>query len=719
MTTTIQITMVPVKQIIPSPDNPRIFAGPDGENPSLVELATSIKALGVLEPLLGRPHPEQSGKIDLRAGERRYRAAVLAGLKEVPVIVREMSDEEAWTITVTENLQREDLHPLEEAQGIEKLHAHGWTLEQIGDRLGRSAKWCARRRQLVKLTPEWQMEAMQGEATHWTAEHFEIIARFPETVQDELRGQAKKKYSQWFDMSASDLRSATADYLQALDLAPWPLDDETLCPAIGACANCPKRSDTEPLLFDVEDFDTQGDGKPVKPGARCLDAACWEVKHRKFLERRLEEVQAKTGVQPLLVKSHYDGMPEQLAEQATGKYAVSGCKKSEPGAVPCVTANGTMYWGKKLWGTDGGKKEKSLKDKRKALQKRRDLALIEKLLDKIPNEETHKDIPELSGGWLCALAAVFGSPTPTLHDDDRYPKDSAWEELERVSKSSSSDEVALRLGFMALGVIKRRLRECVREAAYRDDVRMTDVTGVCDLFEWPLDELRAEVAAEMPEPKGWGKLESGGKHGKDGKDKKDAKDAKDAKAKASKGTKGAKGAKGSKDAAGAKPGMCRVCGCTEGNACLDEYGDACAWADKTRTLCTHCADGRTGLEGTPWEGDPRVNVNGTFCDGYERVEVPMPRGSGAKVEILVIEASPGDWRVGKSVEYGNTGVGDGAFGDLPSLTGESFPKRDEAVLACCDAIIRHIEQGQYSKRKVVVKALEAWRTSRMMAKGAA
>ncbi len=104
---------------------------------SLQELAASIRGHGVMQPIVVRPI--SAGRWEIVAGERRFRAAGLAGLDEVPVVVREVSDEQALAMALIENLQREDLNPLEQAQAIRRLTAEfGYSHEQAADALGRS-----------------------------------------------------------------------------------------------------------------------------------------------------------------------------------------------------------------------------------------------------------------------------------------------------------------------------------------------------------------------------------------------------------------------------------------------------------------------------------------------------------------------------------------------------------------------------------------------------
>ncbi|HPZ00881.1 MAG TPA: ParB/RepB/Spo0J family partition protein, partial [Clostridiales bacterium] len=104
---------------------------------ALNELADSISKNGVLQPLLVRPMPD--GGYQLVAGERRWRASRIAGLTEVPVVIKELSDEQAMEIALIENLQREDLNPIEEAEGLQLLiDRYGLTQEEAANRVGRS-----------------------------------------------------------------------------------------------------------------------------------------------------------------------------------------------------------------------------------------------------------------------------------------------------------------------------------------------------------------------------------------------------------------------------------------------------------------------------------------------------------------------------------------------------------------------------------------------------
>jgi ParB family chromosome partitioning protein len=122
--------LLPIDQIDPNPNQPRQVMG------DLSELVASITEKGILEPILVR---RRQGRFQIVAGERRYQAAVQAGLSEIPVIVRDMEDDEVTEIALIENLQRKDLTPFEEAEALAQLSDRaGLTHDQIAKRLGKS-----------------------------------------------------------------------------------------------------------------------------------------------------------------------------------------------------------------------------------------------------------------------------------------------------------------------------------------------------------------------------------------------------------------------------------------------------------------------------------------------------------------------------------------------------------------------------------------------------
>ena len=133
---------------------------------ALYELAESIKAQGIMQPILVRKLTggEHAGKYEIIAGERRYRASRLAGLDTVPVLVREVPDEAAAAMALLENIQREDLNPLEEAQGLQRLvREFGLTHEQAAQAVGRSRSAASNLLRLLNLAEPVQTMLMAGD----------------------------------------------------------------------------------------------------------------------------------------------------------------------------------------------------------------------------------------------------------------------------------------------------------------------------------------------------------------------------------------------------------------------------------------------------------------------------------------------------------------------------------------------------------------------------
>ncbi|MFM2323561.1 MAG: hypothetical protein RL244_440 [Pseudomonadota bacterium] len=133
---------------------------------ALYELAESIKAQGIMQPILVRKleEGEQAGKYEIIAGERRFRAARLAGLDSVPVLVRNVPDEAAAAMALIENIQREDLNPLEEAQGLQRLvREFGLTHEQAAQAVGRSRSAASNLLRLLQLAEPVQTMLMAGD----------------------------------------------------------------------------------------------------------------------------------------------------------------------------------------------------------------------------------------------------------------------------------------------------------------------------------------------------------------------------------------------------------------------------------------------------------------------------------------------------------------------------------------------------------------------------
>lgn len=137
---------VPIEHVVRNPKNPR----KSFSEVELQDLASSIRQHGIVQPVVVRP--VANGKFEIIAGERRWRAAQLAGLADIPVISREVDDRTALELAIVENVQRSDLNPVEEALGYEQLIAeHGYTQNDLGEIIGKSRSHVANSLRLLKL----------------------------------------------------------------------------------------------------------------------------------------------------------------------------------------------------------------------------------------------------------------------------------------------------------------------------------------------------------------------------------------------------------------------------------------------------------------------------------------------------------------------------------------------------------------------------------------
>jgi ParB/RepB/Spo0J family partition protein len=337
--TTTVVCLMPLDDLKPSPANPRRI---DLDDPKLAELANSLKTLGQIEPIVvrkvevgGWKDGDEGGKLYdyvILAGERRWRAAILAGLTTIECKVLECDDRTALEITVVENLQRADLHPLEEARGVRSLLDAGWPIDEIAAHLGKSAGWVAMRAKLTELSPVWTAGLAKGKWPWAGVAHLEQVARLPVEIQD----QVGEHYDHCYEISAKDLERAIAEkYLHHLSSASWKMDDAGLVSSAGACNVCPKRSSCQQSLFaDLTGKD------------RCLDAVCWSGKVQAQTARKATELRASNERVVVLVdrRAEKPDVPRGVTV-LEDNYAIIECKKSDAGAVPAVRAeSGRAVW---------------------------------------------------------------------------------------------------------------------------------------------------------------------------------------------------------------------------------------------------------------------------------------------------------------------------------------------------------------------------------------
>jgi ParB family chromosome partitioning protein len=174
-----------LSELEPNRNQPR----KDFDEEALADLADSISQHGILQPLLVRPLLE--GGYQIVAGERRWRAARMAGVQTVPALVRDLSDEEVMQLALIENLQREDLNPLEEAQGYQSLmDSYGYTQESVAKSVGRSRPAVANALRLLSLPQEIQKLISDGSLS---AGQGRALLAFPKELQISLAKRCLKE----------------------------------------------------------------------------------------------------------------------------------------------------------------------------------------------------------------------------------------------------------------------------------------------------------------------------------------------------------------------------------------------------------------------------------------------------------------------------------------------------------------------------------------------
>lgn len=174
--------LVPIERIVPNPDQPRRSFTPD----QLEELANSIRAKGVIQPLIVRPNPQNAEQFEIVAGERRWRAAQMAQLHELPVLVRDFNDTEVLEVAIIENIQRADLNPIEEAAGYRQLmFKFGHTQEKLAEALGKSRSHIANLMRLLNLPDGIQTMVSDGQLSAGHARAL-ITATNPEDLAKQV-----------------------------------------------------------------------------------------------------------------------------------------------------------------------------------------------------------------------------------------------------------------------------------------------------------------------------------------------------------------------------------------------------------------------------------------------------------------------------------------------------------------------------------------------------
>ena len=268
------IADLPIKDIELTENNTR---GSYDEK-SITELAGSIEKNGVLQPIIVMSADSESDfEYRLICGHRRYKAAKQAGLRDIPAnFIETVSDEEILELQITENLERKDVHPLDEAQAFKKLLHNEHTIADIAEKFVKSWTYIAHRLKLLELIEPIKKDFFEGKLP---IGHAVLLARSSKETQEKMHDEAENGFFNRGYGTYSDLKDNIEDDTYKLSKAPFSLEDKELYPEAVACSVCPKRSGCNPKLFpEFQEDDV------------CFDRKCYDQKVENFLQREVARI---------------------------------------------------------------------------------------------------------------------------------------------------------------------------------------------------------------------------------------------------------------------------------------------------------------------------------------------------------------------------------------------------------------------------------------------
>lgn len=303
------LLLIAVAELHESPTNPRKTF----KQSSLDELAESLKQNGLLHPIVARPRAE--GGYEVVTGARRTRAARIAGLVDVPVTVREYTDDQVLEIQIIENSQREDVDPLEEAYGYRALVDRGlYDAAGLASKVSKSIDTIHRRLALSRLDPKVAADMTEVGAPLVA---MELVATLADIDDQAVAGKWWHPDT-WFHGTktyAAFKMYVAREFLTELERAIFDLEDATLNPDMGPCASCQFNTGSTTSLFP--------DGTEE---SRCLKPSCFRAKSHTFFDRKIEDAKAR-GLTILSLEWSTrikDALPREEWDESKAKDAEKG-----------------------------------------------------------------------------------------------------------------------------------------------------------------------------------------------------------------------------------------------------------------------------------------------------------------------------------------------------------------------------------------------------------
>lgn len=285
---TTEFANIELALIAPSLTNPRKNFNPT----KLAELAEDIKRRGIDTPITVRPLPgsrvadtDRTVQFELVCGERRLRASELAGVATIPAMVRALTDDQALEIQLCENLKRDDLTELEEAEGYETLMKHAnISADQVGERIGKSRSYVYGRIKLLDLCSEARVSLRDGDID---ASRALLVARIPDhklqikAMKEIVAGHGYSMHKEPMTYRVA-LEHLQHNYMLKLSEAKFKITSVDLVPAAGSCKTCTKRTGHDPDLFS-----------DVKGADICIDPPCFHKKEEAHAAAQVKEAKDK------------------------------------------------------------------------------------------------------------------------------------------------------------------------------------------------------------------------------------------------------------------------------------------------------------------------------------------------------------------------------------------------------------------------------------------
>jgi ParB/RepB/Spo0J family partition protein len=591
---------IALELLSPSKTNPRKTY----DEESLNGLAASIREQGVLQAIVARPDPwhklgedrsKPNGHYEIVAGERRWRAAKLAGLKFIPVSVKVLSDIDVAEIQLTENEQRKDVEPLDQGHAYRNLveqlakkdaaRKREDLIDDVAKRIGKSARHVYARMKLTELTPELQKDLAAGWISPSHAD--ELVRLCPKDQKEFASAHLYHFVNEEFERGNEGPKFANSvryvkdkiakEYQLDLTKPPFPAEDVSLVPAAGPCSKCINNSINSPLMEGA-----------AKSKATCMDRACFAKKREAFVaieaakqkpvaakpeilrvtpahelpHSRLKEAdKPKTrkewktahkgecaNVQPAVVVDS-----SGLHDQAVGAKLVCantkcdvhfGAKPDKPASKGSSSARGNGASKSTLSNAEKEAiKQEELEEKAELAG---DLALFKAVMGKVGHQTIGPAELRLIGQELVVTCEPTDEGVEAVGQMFGWPCDSKakYRQLQEWWDKKSSKMALFELvRFLVAALISSSIREEYGQFSRKD-----------------LDKFALEYNLD---PKGI---------------RKEASDAV---------------LKPATPSAGPKAGVCRYCGCTPAHACVLKHGKGgvpvttCKWADKSKNICTN------------------------------------------------------------------------------------------------------------------------------------